>query len=418
MSGQKRQSILGREKLPPVLSLILLLELISLGATIPVVAYYARSLGGTAIHVTFCFFLTAAPKIFLQPIWGGLSDRIGRKPVMLIALAGSLASYAVWAAAPTLFWLLASRAVFGLFGSQLTLGSSIVADRLEPEERARGMGLLGATAGIGFVIGPALGGIVAHANGYAAVGWMNVALEGIAIALTVALLPETAPRRAVKRLKGPGALAVWRLAASHRTVGRILLVILIGTAGLSVIQGTLVVLAEDRWGYSVMQTGRLLSLFFLIGALVQGGGLRSLVPRFGELKLARAGHVMIAISLAALVPETPLLVLWISLFLLSVGLALVTPTLTALLSRATDESDQGRVQGLNQGVTGLGRSISGATMGGLYDRSGASLPFGLSSLLVLVAFLFLLLFRGDREERLFQVDGRSGGPAGDPEESV
>ncbi|MFH1277497.1 MAG: MFS transporter [Candidatus Eisenbacteria bacterium] len=419
MIRNRGESILGKDRLPPSISVILLLELVSLGATIPVIAYYVRSFGGSAFHVTLCFFLTAAPKIFLQPLWGGLSDRIGRKPVMLFSLAGSLVSYGMWAYAPSfgntsgglaallglspaLFWLLASRAMFGLFGAQLTLGASVVADCLPSEQRARGMGILGATAGIGFIIGPILGGIVAAHVSYAAVGWMNVALEALALVIALAALPETAPRNAeaVRRIR-KSAARVWRLALAHRSVGRLLGSVLIGTTGLSVIQGTLVVLAEDRWGYDVMQTGKLLSVFFLVGAAVQGGGLRPLVPRFGELNLARAGYLMIAAGLAALIPGGHYSVLWISLFLISIGIALSTPTVTSLLSSATHEEDQGRVQGLNQGVTGLGRSISGVSMGGLYDAFGPAAPFGSSSVLVLIALGILLVYRKPETETLF-----------------
>lgn len=403
-------SIFGKERLPASIAFILLLELISLGATIPVIAYYVRDLGGTAFHVTLCFFLTAAPKIVLQPLWGGLSDRIGRKPVMLLSLAGSLASYVMWALAPSLFWVLASRALIGLFGAQLTLGSSVVADRLPAEERARGMGVLGATAGIGFIIGPILGGVMAARTSYAEVGWLNVGLEAAAILVALAFLPETAPRGAdVAHRTRTTAIRVWRLAASHHTVGRLLLVVLVGTTGLSVIQGTLVVLAEDRWGFDVMQTGKLLSVFFLIGAAVQGGGLRRLVPRFGELNLARAGHAFSAVGLAALVPSAPVSFLWASLFLISIGIALTTPTLTSLLSAATHEADQGRVQGLNQGVTGLGRSISGVSMGGIYDAFGQGTPFGVSSILVLVAFLILLVHRRPATEAAFHPGGGGRG---------
>jgi len=163
-----------------------------------------------------------------------------------------------------------------------------------------------------------------------------------------------------------------------------------------------VVLADDRWGYDVIQMGKLLSLFFLVAALIQGGGLRPLVPRFGEANLARAGYLMIAIALFLLMPDWPVLFLWVALLLVAVGTALSTPTTTALLSTATHEEDQGRVQGLNQGVTGLGRSFSGATMGGIYDRFGAATPFGVSALLVLVAFLLILTFRPKEGTPLFR----------------
>jgi MFS family permease len=402
MNKPARSRVVGRDRLPPLLPVILLLELVALGATIPTIAYYARGLGGTAFHVTLCFFLTAAPKVFFQPMWGSWSDRIGRRPVMVLSQIGSLLSYLAWALAPSLSWLLASRAIYGLFGAQLTVASSIVADRLAPEARARGMGVLGAIAGVGFVIGPAAGGILAGKLGNASVGWIGVGLEVCAVALALAL-PETAPRRAAAP-RGPSAARAFRLALSHPVLGALLLVVLIGTTGISVIQGTLVVLAEDRWGYQVVQMGKMLSVFFLVGALVQGFGLRTLIPRFGEKNLARAGHALAAGGLAVLVPRAPAVFLWIALFLISIGIALLTPTMTSLLSQAASEEEQGRVQGMNQGMTGLGRSISGATMGGAYDHLGPGTPFALSALLVLAALL-LLFVRADRRAPAFRIGG-------------
>lgn len=369
---------------------MLLLELIALGATLPVIAYYVRDLGGTAFHVTFCFFLTAAPKVVLQPWWGGVSDRIGRKPVMIIALLGSLAAYIGWAIAPTLLLFLFARALMGLFGSQLTLATSVVADRLPPSQRAQGIGVLGAIAGAGFVLGPLMGGMIGSATSLATVGWVNAGLEGLALLLTILFLPETAPRNKSSRTGDRNALTMWRNAISQTNSRILLFSVFATTLGLSVLQGTIVVLAEDRWGFDVAQTGKALAVFFFVGAAVQGGALRSLVPRFGQLALARVGALLLAIGVGLLAPNGSVAFLWVALTLAAIGSSLNTPTMTALLSNCTEADDQGKIQGLNQGITGLGRSFSGISMGGLYDRFGAAMPFSVSALAALGGFLLLL----------------------------
>ncbi len=379
-----------KKKVPAILPIVLFLELVALGATFPVIAYYVRELGGTGFHVTLCFFLTAAPKVLLQPLWGGLSDRIGRKPVLVLGFAGAVASYAGWAIAPGLLWFLAARAFMGLFGTQLTLAMSIVADRLPPGDRAKGVGILGATAGFGFILGPILGGTLASASSYATVGWANAGLELLALVLTAVFLRETLPKRAAPSARKREMLLIWKKGLSHPDLGPLLLSVLSGTIGLSVLQGTLILLAEDRWGYDVRQSAIALAVFFLIGALVQGGALRRLVPRFGELTLARAGAIFSTVGLLILLPDGPVVNLWAALSLIGIGMALNTPTLTALLSRHTGEHDQGTVQGLNQGFTGLGRALSGVSMGWLYDWSGAPAPFGISAVLVFVSFLMLI----------------------------
>jgi len=375
---------------PRILPVVLFLELISLGATFPVIAYFVRDLGGSAFHVTFCFFLTAAPKVLLQPWWGGLSDRIGRKPVMTIALTGSLIAYAGWAISPTLVFFLVARAFMGLFGSQLTLASSIVADRLPPSKRAQGIGMLGATAGAGFVIGPLMGGMVASATSFATVGWVNAGLEGLAILLTIFFLPETAPKGGEIQRRANNVLKMWKRAIVHPSAGPLLLSVFATTIGLSVLQGTIVVLAEDRWGFDVARTGRALALFFLVGAAVQGGALRALVPRFGQLALARAGALLLAVGLGFLVPDGPVSYFWIALTVAAIGSSLNTPTMTGLLSNCTEADDQGKIQGLNQGITGLGRSFSGGSMGWMYDCFGAAIPFATSAAAAFIGFLVLI----------------------------
>lgn len=379
-----------RDGLPRILPFVLLLELISLGATLPAIAFHVRELGGTAFHVTFCFFLTAAPKVALQPWWGSMSDRIGRKPVLLIALFGSLLSYVGWAVAPTLAIFLLARAFMGLFGSQLTLATSVVADRLPPSRRAQGIGVIGAIAGAGFVIGPLVGGIVASTLSLAAVGWVNVGFEALAIVLTLAFLPETVPPGGAARRADHNMLRMWRRAMAEPVTAMLLLSVFATTLGVSVLQGTLVVLAEDRWGFDVARTGHALAVFFLVGAAVQGGALRRLVPRFGQLALARVGAVLLAAGVALLAPDGPVLFLWIALTLAAIGSSLNTPTMTGLLSDCTPSADQGRIQGLNQGITGLGRSFSGISMGAFYDHLGAAMPFSVSACAAFVGFVLLV----------------------------
>jgi len=383
-----------KSKVPVSLFLVLLLEVMALGATFPVIAYYVRGFGGTATFVTLCFFLTAGPKIFCQPFWGGVSDRVGRKPIMVIALVGSALSYVGWAIAPNLWWLLASRLLVGMFGAQLTLGTSIVADRLPPEERAKGMGMLGATAGIGFILGPLLGGIVAASTSYATVGWMNAGFELLAIGIALAFLPETLSSGSGANADHPRTVSLpvlkaWKRALAHSTIGKVLVATFLGTLGMSVLHGTVVLVGEDRWGFDVAYMGKALAFFGLIGVLIQGGALRKLVPKWGEVRLARVGLFLTAIGLCVLAIEGSVSLLWISLALVATGSSLMTPTMTALLSQHTDPKDQGRIQGFNQGVTGLGRAGSGVSMGWIYQTFGQAVPFMISAGFTFLGFVLM-----------------------------
>lgn len=374
---------------PALLPLMLLLELVALGATFPVIAYYVRDLGGTAFHITLCFFFTAAPKIILQPIWGDWSDKIGRKPILVAGILGSIIGYAGWAYAPTLGWFLVARAVVGLFGTQLTVATAIIADTMKPEDRAKGLGILGATAGLGFILGPLAGGLIASATSNAFIGVFNLGLEGAALLIAL-LLPETAPKVATHLRRRTNSLRLWRQAFAHKGISPVLISTLVGSTGTSVLQGTLVILAADRWGFEVDQTGKALALYFMISALVQGGAIRYLVPKLGEVFLAQWGTFLAAVGIALLVPNLPVLWLWVALTVIAVGASLNTPSMTALLSRYTHVEDQGKIQGLNQGITGLGRSISGISMGWLYDAFGPFMPFAISAMLTFAGFAILL----------------------------
>lgn len=374
--------------MPPLFAaaLVVLLEGLSFGATFPVIGYYTQQLGGDALWVGAMFALLAGPKVITNPLFGRLADALGRRPVLLVNGLGTLAGSLMWAVAPSVGWLAASRGVTGVFGAQAALANTIAADVSPPEKRAAAMGHLGAAFGIAFTLGPVIGGLVGERLSYAAVGWVCAGLQLVSLAIIALALPET--RRA-------GAAASAAAAPEERAMlGRtdilhLLIVTLVMTLGLSSFNSTYQLVTEHSYGFTAQQTGYALGCFGLCAVIVQGGVVRVMVRRFGERAAGMSGMVLMVAGFGLIALRLALPGLWTATVLLAVGSALAVPCLGALLSRRVGAAEQGAINGLNQAFVGLGRA-GGAALGGvLYDWRGVTPTY--ASAAVVVA-LSLLLF--------------------------
>ncbi|HJO27082.1 MAG TPA: MFS transporter [Planctomycetota bacterium] len=363
------------------------------------VSFLADLSGGHFAVVTLFGGLLGSVYSVLQflfaPIWGSLSDRIGRRPTLLFTLTGTALSYLMWVFAGSFRWLIAARLVGGLMAGNVSTASAVVADTSSPEERAKGMGLLGMGIGLGFVIGPALGGLASLWNPIesfpaAAAYGLNPFSGAAAIALALsslnaiwafARLPETLPQgssaasseaqtsrrplnpfRALGRLRFPGLL---------RTNSAWFLYLL----AFSAMEFTLTFLAAERLRYG---PGDIALLFVFIGltiAAVQGGLVRRLAPRYGERRLVIVGLLLHlpAFALLARVSTTPQI--YGALFLMATGSALLMPCLSALVSRYTPADRQGLALGTFRSMGALARA-GGPLLGGIiWWRLGSAAPY-------------------------------------------
>ncbi len=375
-------------------AVIVLCEGLCFGAVLPVIGFYCERLGGGPITLGLLFALLAGPKVVMNPLFGRVSDRYGRRPVLLIATLGTLAGSVLWALAPNVVWLAISRGVVGVFGAQAAIAQAVAADVTPPARRAAAMGLLGAAFGLSITLGPLLGGIVSTAASNAAVGWVCALLQALSIVVIVTLLPETRGRSgatfasddAPAATGGPSSrgadLPTLAPLLQRPAVRRLMLVTLLMWLGFSVINGTFQLLAAHAYHMTERHVSYAYAVIGIVGAVIQGGLIRRLAATLGEQVCGLAGLAVLAVAFALLAATPPAPVFWLVTTLLAAGSALAVPCIAGLVSRAVDEAEQGAVLGLHQGVIGLGRAGGAAFGGALYALAGAPLVYSTAAVVI------------------------------------
>ncbi len=339
--------------------LTVFIDLIGFGIVLPLLPSYAAAFQVSDTAIGFLVASFSLMQFLLAHWWGRLSDRIGRRPVLLVGLAGSAVSYLVFALAGSFWLLLASRLVAGAMGATVNVAQAYLADVTAPERRASAMGLLGAAFGLGFVVGPALGGVSSH-WGDAGPGLIASGLTGINLLMAWRWLPESRPGGA------PATAAVpvhWsRFLAPFAAVG-------LSTVAFTVLYVVFPLQVERALGFDRHQSAYLFVLLGLVSAVVQGGLIGRLVARYGERRLISAGGLVLAAGLA-LLPATlapgagsgPLLAV---LLLVGAGSATIAPSAAAYVSRVAPAEEQGRALGLLQSVGAVARIAGPIAAGGL-----------------------------------------------------
>jgi DHA1 family tetracycline resistance protein-like MFS transporter len=368
----------------PVLFGVVIVDLVGFGIVIPVLPFYADAYGANAATLGLLFTCYAGAQFLCAPLWGRLSDRIGRRPVMLCTIAGTAASLLFLGLAGSLAGLFAARLLAGVFAANLSVASAYVADVTEEHERTRWMGMIGASFGIGFVLGPAVGGLLAPL-GYATPMLAAAALSAANLAVAFTALREP-PRHAAS----PGASGGRLQALRDPLLRRLCASNLAFTIGVTQLEVVFAYFLRDRYGWDARHFGFLLVAMAVVMGTIQGGAMRPLAARFGERALVVGGSLLLAASFLALPFTGALPALLGVLVVAAVGRAILQPPLMSLASAAATPESRGRVMGAFQSSASLGRVV-GPLAAGLYEISRVA-PFHLAGgLLLVVAFLALAL---------------------------
>jgi len=337
------------------------LDLIGFGIVLPLLPSYAaqHQVSDAAVGALVASF--SLMQFIFAPIWGRLSDRVGRRPILLVGLAGSAISYLIFAFAGGFWTLLLSRVVAGGMGATVNVAQAYLADVTPLERRTKAMGLIGAAFGLGFVVGPALGGISSR-WGDSAPGLVASALTGANFLLAAWRLPESRVHISTKVAKVP---VHWSL------LWEPFVVIGLTTVAFTVLYVVFPLQVERGLGYDRHHVAYLFVMIGVVNALVQGGLIGRLVPRSGERPLMVVGGVLLAMGLAGLgvvlggvMSDRPLPALLASLCLVALGSGLVAPSATGLVSRVAPVEEQGRALGMLQGVASVARVV-GPLLAGL-----------------------------------------------------
>jgi MFS family permease len=372
-----------------VIFLVVFIDLLGFGIVIPLLPIFSQN--ELHMHETTIGLVTgifSLMQFVFTPVWGRLSDIYGRKPIILFSLTGNVFSYLVLGLVfagvlKSVMLLFAARAMAGLFSGNIGAAMAYISDITSESERSKGMGIIGASFGLGFVFGPFLGGLFAQRFGFGAPVFLSSLLSLTALILAFIILKESLPERYRRKdrrlnLKLKNGINRLILALKHPNVGFLILLYFIITFSFSNIFSTFQLYAESDMGfnYDIEQISYLFAYMGLLGAFVQGVLIRPLTKIFDEKKLLIAGNFIMAIGLGTIpFSHRSLLFLLLSLLLLGLGNGLNQPITLSLVSKYTDPDEQGGILGINQSLGSLARFL-GPSWGGLvYERIGFTAPF-------------------------------------------
>lgn len=358
-----------------VISATVFVDLLGFTLILPALPFYAADLGATGLWFGALMSAYSVAQLVAAPVLGRLSDRYGRRPLVLLALAGSVVSMALTGLATSLAWLLVCRALAGACGGSISVAQAYLADAVPAERRTGAMAQMGAAIGMAFVIGPALGGALAPL-GFAACAYAAAGLAAVNLAAALAWLPE--PRNGQKSSEPRDSRPeTWR---PNRGKGmRTPVALLAGTGFLAMaafvgMETTLAFLGRDRYGWDATSIGLALAAAGLAMAAVQAGLVAWLARRWGDARVAAIGAVTMAVCMVAI----PLAATWwlclATVCLLAAGHGLLTPTVSSLLAAAGPPEQRGARLGTGQSAGAAARIVGPAAAGLLFDL-GTALPY-------------------------------------------
>jgi MFS family permease len=397
-----------------ILTATVLVDMIGFGIVLPLLPFYAESMGATPFAVTLIIATFSATQLLAAPIWGRVSDTRGRRPLLIAGLFASAVSYLIFALAGSLAVLLLSRVAAGAAGGTISVAQAYVADSTEGSKRAQGLGLIGAAAGLGVMLGPAIGGFFSQ--------W-GLGVPGLVAALlcatnglaAVIFLPESRhfegpARGAYDGRTRPGLIEGFRVLVGSMTrypMSLLLAVYYLAISSFGAMTSVLALYLERAFGMNATDMGVVFTMAGAVTVVVRGAAIGRIVRRLGEPMTVRIGCVFLTLSLLGipLMPSRWWLGLFVPLFALSTGITF--PSLASLVSRATDARSQGSILGGSQLVGGLGRVVGPIWAGLLFQHLSITSPFFVAAVFVVLGFL--LSFRIPSVERIEQAAAASAG---------
>jgi len=380
-----------------IIFLTVLIDLIGFGIVIPVLPRYAEHFGATVTQNGWLVGLFSLAQFIFSPVWGRISDRIGRKPVLVVSIFCTALGYFLMGAATTLTTLFIARILAGIATSNIGTAQAYIADVSTKEERSKAMGLIGAAFGLGFILGPAIGGIMSTHFGLGSPMFLSGAMAACNAVLVICILPESLDpaHRGAREKQSIFAVLQHTKGSVYTTL---LATYFFLIAGFSMMTAVYALFTWHRFQLDIEHTGWVLAFVGFIGAMIQGGMIGKLVKRYGEKTLASIGSLFLGASLFALPLCGGVGTMLVAMAGIAIGNSLLMPTITGLASRNVDAQWQGRALGIMQSSGSLARWAGPVTAGWLlsFDLSKpvnfyARTPFWTGAALLAVAFVLTLL---------------------------
>jgi DHA1 family tetracycline resistance protein-like MFS transporter len=375
--------------------LFVFVDVLGFSLILPLLPYYAATFDATPTTVGLLLGTNAAAQLLGAPIIGRLSDRYGRKPMLILSIAGTMVSFAMLGLANSLGMLFASRILDGLLGGNISLAQAYITDVTDEQNRARGLGLVGASFGLGFIFGPALGGTLSAGDNYSLPALAAAALSALNLLGVLVWLPESLPsERRAKLSRSPRtaftARALWE-ALNRPCVGPLLYVSLFYGLAFTMFQTVFSLFAQKRLDLDARATSYIFTYVGLLIVAIQGGGMGLLARRFSEKQLIFGGSILLSLALLAWALTSTLWLLLVVLAPLALAGGVLSVATNSALTKSVYPEEVGGTLGLAASLGSLDRVVSPIIGAALLDGVSAAAPGILGALLM--AWLIFFTWR-------------------------
>ena len=391
--------------------MVVFIDLLGFGILIPIIPSFAyKYLHASEADIGIVIAVYSLVQFVFNPIFGTLSDRYGRRNIILFTLFMNAVGYVMFSLTNSFFMLMMARIVSGVGGSSIGVAQAYIADVTTPQERARVMGLIGVAFGLGFVFGPMLGGVFSH-FGYAVTGYAAAGFSFLALIVSFFYLPESMTKekhhteaiRLIKLFNFDSFASVFKSKSAFFVISMTFFV----TFSIANIYGTLALLGTTVFDFTDFDIGMLYGVMGIVSAFMQGFMLNKLTKRYTQLQLLVVGFLSLAGGLALIPFGENMLIMGLVLALMSIGTGSLNPVLLSLISQVTAENEQGKVLGTNQSLSSLARVLGPLWGGFAFEYFGYHVPFLTGAAVsLLLTFYCMRFYNPIIQKRLIDVQGQ------------
>ena len=385
-----------------IIFITILIDAIGWSMIVPVLPLYAERFGTPEFVIGLLMSAYPIVQLVFAPILGKLSDRVGRRPVLLVSLIGTAVGFGIMGLAPSLAWLFVGRIIDGITGGNISVAQAYIADVTPPEQRSRGMGLVGAAFGLGYIFGPAIGGFMSPISLAAPFRFAAGLAAANAIALYF-LLPESLSSEHRTKAGDRASIAQIFEEGGNWPLKAILMTNFFVIVAFTMLTTSYALFAKHRFDFDARHLGYMFAYVGLLGTVIQAGMIGRLSKLFGDKAVAITGMIIFMASIFALPASSTIKVLVIGTTGIAIGYNLMLPMISALASKSVGAAWQGRVLGVMASSTSLGRIIGPMLSGWLLGRDAAHgiehygrTPFSTSGVIMFIALGLALTVRGER----------------------